>query len=138
MNEKAKAFVVAVNTDPKKKATLDGIEQPKDEVQLDQLMAEKILPMAKEMGYDLSLADFKENYNGEVDDSELDQVAGGSGECLCAGAGGGGGQEADTDAGQTYGCACVGYGEGGDCNNVNFNCLCVVGGEGYDTTRFPD
>ena len=132
MNEKAKAFVVAVNSDPEKKAALEGIQRPKDQAELDQMMEDKIIPMAKTMGYDLTLDDFKENYNGEVDDSELDQVAGGSGGCGCMVAGGGGGQEDKEDYGQTYGCACVGYGQGGDCNNVNDNCICPAVGSGSD------
>lgn len=131
-DDKAKAFIDEVMKSPEKKAQIDAFGKPKDETQWQQTMTEKILPIAKDMGFDLSLADFKPAYNGEVGDDELDAVAGGTGLCDCYLAGGGGGQEEGEDSGETYGCACVGYGQGGDCDNVNDNCLCVIGGVGSD------
>ena len=87
------------------------------------------IALAKELGIDLSEADLVKNESGdELNDDELDAVAGGGG-CACAAAGGGGGTEID---GNTYGCACAFYGQGGDAHGHDFNCICFLGGLGED------
>ena len=98
---------------------------------------EAMLALAKECGIELTAADFEkkaEPASGELDDDELDAVAGGAGgeegHCYCVLAGGGGGK--DCNDGNTFGCACVGYGQGGDGRASDANCRCVVGGAGAD------
>ena len=87
------------------------------------------IALAKELGIELTEADFvKKESSNELNDDELDAVAGGGG-CGCAAAGGGGGTNPQ---GETYGCACVMYGQGGNGNDDSFNCLCILGGAGGD------
>ncbi len=99
-----------------------------------------MLELAKENGIELTAADLEkkaEPVSGELDDNELDAVAGGSGVCICAFAGGGGGKDADD--GKVYGCACVLYGQGGDGGAKDFNCICGGGGAGTDIgTTMPN
>ena len=90
-----------------------------------------LIVLAKENGIELSEADFVEQpvESEELDMEELGAVVGGAGICLCAMAGGGG---TDAENGKTYGCACVGYGQGGDGRISDANCACVAMGEGHD------
>ena len=87
------------------------------------------IALAKEVGIELTEADFpvKEANNALADD-ELDAVVGGN--CFCSLAGGGDGTDARD--GKTYGCACVGYGQGGDGRASDTNCICVAAGGGND------
>ena len=102
---------------------------------------EAILALAKECGMELSLADLEQKAeitSRELNDDELDAVAGGAatgnehGFCLCPIAGGGGGKDADD--GNTFGCACVVYGQGGDGRRKDINCNCIMGGTGSEHT----
>ncbi len=99
----------------------------------EKIIAEKVIPQAKEMGFDLSADDFKQK-SGELSDAELEKVVGG-GFCRCAFAGGGGGTG---NNGMIYGCACTGYGQGGDGHVYHCRCLCIMTGGGYDDGRFFD
>ena len=86
------------------------------------------IDFAKELGIELTEADFvKEKAGGELNDDELDAVAGGGG-CGCAFGGGGDGTD---NFGDDYTCACVGYGQGGQ-GVDRLNCVCPVVGGGAD------
>ena len=94
-----------------------------------------LIELAKENGIEITLADFEkpaEPASCELDDDELDAVAGGGG-CGCAGAGGGAGTDAND--GKTYGCGCALYGQGGDGNAKDSNCMCFVTGFGFDVIQ---
>ena len=103
-----------------------------------------MLELAKECGIELTPADLAKEekpVSRELDDDELDAVAGGAatgdeyGFCYCIAAGGGGGE--DSDDGNTFGCACVAYGQGGDGRAKDANCRCYFGGVGSDAgTKF--
>ena len=86
----------------------------------------KLIALAKENGFELTEADFKRPVE-EVNDDELDAVAGG-GDVSCACAMGGGGTKDSND--KT--CACVlagaGYSKSG-----RERCVCGFAGYGYDT-----
>ncbi len=82
------------------------------------------------LGIELNEADFaKEESCNELNDNELDAVSGGGG-CECMIAGGGGGT--DKVDGNTYGCACIAYGQGGDGRADDVNCACPFAGSGSD------
>lgn len=86
----------------------------------------KLIALAKELGFELTEADFKKPVE-EISDDELDNVAGG-GDVSCACAMGGGGTKDSND--KT--CACVlagaGYSKSG-----RERCVCGFAGYGYDT-----
>lgn len=86
-----------------------------------------VLAAAKELDIELTEADLT-GPEGAVSDENLAGVTGGSGICYCPLAGGGGGK--DVKDNDTYGCACVLYGQGGDGAADSFNCFCVAGGYG--------
>jgi predicted ribosomally synthesized peptide with nif11-like leader len=93
-----------------------------------------MLALAKENGIELTEADFeKKEASKELDDDELDAVAGGGG-CGCLAGGGGGGT--DSNDGNKYGCACVAYGQGGDGRAKDSNCWCIVQGMGKDDAQY--
>ena len=103
---------------------------------------EAMLALAKERGIELTAADLEkqeEPTSRELDDDELDAVAGGvatgdeTGFCYCPLAGGGGGE--DSDDGNVFGCACVIYGQGGDGRASDANCRCYVGGAGNENGK---
>ena len=90
-----------------------------------------LIELAKECGIELTAADLEkqaEPASRELDDDELDAVAGGAVACLCGAGGGGGGRDAND--GKVFGCACVGYGQGGDGRASDCNCLCMIVGVG--------
>lgn len=96
---------------------------------------EQFLAAAQELGFELNEKDFAPP-EGDLSDDELAGVAGakkGSGGCGCLLAGGGGGKDLKGD---TYGCACVGYGHGTsgrahrDDDELLVNCICIGGGAG--------
>lgn len=92
---------------------------------------EAMLALAKECGIELTAADLEkqeEPASRELDDDELDAVAGGAMACLCSAGGGGGG--IDDNDGKVIGCACVAYGQGGDGRASDCNCLCMIVGVG--------
>lgn len=131
MKESLKQFIEKVQQDDDLKAKLVDMKDhikgdPQDKAVKEEMIA-AIIPLAKEAGCDLTAEDFAV-YEGEISDRELADVAGGS--CFCAVAGAGGGT--DGSDGNTYGCACVGYGQGGDGRADDTNCLCVFSGIGDD------
>lgn len=86
-----------------------------------------IIAMAKELGVELTLADFEDKAEAELSDDDLDAVTGGS-DVSCACAMGGGGTKDTND--RT--CACVLAGVGYD-KDGSERCLCGFAGYGYDT-----
>ena len=111
MTENMKKFLEAVSKSDELYAKINTMDKA------------AIIAAAKALGIDLTEADFAQN--GEMDDDELEVVAGGE-ECGCAFVGGGNG---NTNAEKT--CYCVaGGGElsklaGGGCR-----CACVAAGYG--------
>ena len=88
---------------------------------------ETLINMAKELGIELTDADF-EKPSVELSDDELDAVAGGR-DISCACAMGGGGTKDSND--KT--CACVLAGAGYDKKYNRERCVCGFAGYGYDT-----
>lgn len=116
MSDNMKTFLEAISKDQELIKKLSTITDKAD-----------IIAMANSLGIELSESDFK-SPDGEISEKELLSVSGG--DCICALAGGGGGK--DKYDGKTYGCACVGYGQGGDGSADDFNCCCVLEGGGVD------
>jgi len=86
---------------------------------------EALIAMAKELGIELTAADFEQT--NELSDDELDAVAGGS-DVSCACAMGGGGTKDNND--KT--CACVLAGAGYS-HSGRERCVCGFAGYGYDS-----
>ena len=87
---------------------------------------DELIALAKELGVALTDADLTRPTQ-ELDDDDLDTVAGGSDvSCACA-MGGGGTKDANDKT-----CACVLAGVGYDVNKAE-RCLCGFAGYGYDT-----
>ena len=109
MTENMKKFLEAMSKDEalRKKATTMGKED--------------LLAMAKELGIDLTEADFAQP-EGEMNANELDAVAGG-GACACVTLGAG------TYEGKDNACGCYIYGTG-DASSSEERCFCVYGGYG--------
>ena len=85
----------------------------------------EIIALAKEMGYTLTEADFAKQPT-ELEEDELDAVAGGqSVNCSCVL--GGGGAKDNND--KTCACVAAGFGYSKDGSR---RCFCAVGGFGYD------
>ena len=84
---------------------------------------DELIALAGKMGVPLAEADFAAPC-GEVDEDELEAVAGGWTECYCAFAGGG----TKDDDGKACGCVAGGYGEA---RSGETRCWCAVSGAGY-------
>lgn len=100
---------------------------------------DRVIALAAENGIHLTKEDFTDNR--EIDDDELDAVAGGM-YCFCVLAGGGTGSENEGFTSQTCVCMACGDGEGYKPNLQNPQainkvprCQCVVGGQGDDCER---
>ena len=86
---------------------------------------EDLLALAKELGIELTEADFAESAD-ELNEDELDAVAGGAA-CGCVlGGGGKGGGKWDNEV-----CVCV-TGGGGQTGDGTCRCACTVAGWGAD------
>ena len=114
MTESMKKFLEAVSRDEALTAKVGTLAK------------EELIALAKEMGITLTDADLAKP-TGELDDDELDAVAGG-GDVSCACAMGGGGTKDSND--KT--CACVLAGAGYSTNGGE-RCVCGFAGYGYDT-----
>ena len=116
MTENLKKFLEQVTKDPilTQKVNAEGDPQ-------------KLIAIAKEMGLELTEADLQKKSVEEIDDDDLDTVAGGS-DVSCACAMGGGGEKDSND--KT--CACVLAGAGYD-KIGRERCVCGFAGYGYDT-----
>ena len=89
---------------------------------LSAMTMEDLLALAKELGVELTEADF-EKPDGMLDENELDAVAGGK-VCVCVVGGGGEGDGNDRV------CACPAYGVGADKDKLYDRCVCFIGGGG--------
>ena len=125
MNENVKKFMEALQADKELKA---AFKQATEGIKPEEQNA-AVVKFAREKGFDLSEADLIPD-GQEISLDELDNVAGGKLTCFCLAAGGGGGT--DINDGKTIGCACVIYGQGGDGDSSDWNCLCNIAGEGDD------
>lgn len=113
MTENLMKFMAAVSTDKTLSAKISN-ESDKN----------VIIAIAKEMGFELTAADF-EKEPAELSDDELDSVAGGTAvTCSCALGGGGAGDDNDKT------CACVALGLG-FCDDGDERCFCPIAGMGY-------
>ena len=117
MSENMKHFLAKLSAD---------VELAKKAAMLDK---DALIALAKELGFDLTDADFAKT-EGELNENELKVVAGGKA-CYCVMGGGG---EADS---QDDVCACVAYGQGHISEDSNYTlkrggvrCVCVLGGGG--------
>ncbi len=115
MNENMKAFLMKVSESEELSAKVSA---EKD--------VNALIALAAEMGITLTEADFKQEPQ-ELDDDDLDTVAGG-GDVSCACAMGGGGTKDSND--KT--CACVLAGAGYS-KTGRERCVCGFAGYGYDT-----
>ena len=88
---------------------------------------DELIALAKELGIELTDADLVRP-SQELDDDELDAIAGG-GDVSCVCAMGGGGTKDNND--KT--CACVLAGAGYDKKYNRERCVCGFAGYGYDT-----
>jgi len=102
------------------------VEQKTGDIQAEEIYNKELVPLAKEAGYDFSLAEFKEYAEEtkkpgmrEVSEEELAGVAGGN--CVCFLGGGG------TLFGNTCACVIGGGGSGG-----GRTCVCVAAGAGTE------
>ena len=89
---------------------------------------DELLALAKALGIPLTDADLDKPAVQELDDDDLDTVAGGDGKVSCACAMGGGGTKDEND--KT--CACVMAGAGYSKNGID-RCVCDFAGYGFDT-----
>ena len=139
MSEKMKAFLEALSKDKDLLDKLNAIPFETEEEKITVAIA-----FAKdELGIELTEDDFKkpEVVNGELNDDELEAVAGGdSCVCVAGGYGGGGGkfddrydEFSDLHHYNEYTCVCVlgGGGEYVHAGKKYERCICVVGGTGY-------
>lgn len=111
MTENMKKFVEAMS------------EHPELNEKLENAGKDDLIAIAKELGIELTEADF-EQQPGELSDDELDAVAGGyKGDCYCPLVGGG------TKTEDSKPCACI-YGGAGKWKNGNNRCACIIAGEG--------
>ena len=133
MTENLKKFLEAVSKDEALQAKVNALESNKETAMAD------IIALAKELGIELTEADFAQP-DGEISEDELETISGGrdtscgcptagtvNNSCYCAAAGGGGGKQKDDDI---WGCACVAYGQGGDAKDDHTTCMCVLYGHG--------
>ena len=109
MTENMKDFLAKISADA---------ELAKKVTQLDK---DALIVLAKELGCELTDADFSK-HEGEITMDELEAVTGGE-DCLCA-IGGGGKRDSDSDP-----CGCVAAGAGYH-DNGDQRCYCMVGGYG--------
>ena len=129
MTENLKKFLEAVSKDEALKAKVNALESNKETV------TAGVIALAKELGIELSEADFAQP-DGEISEDELGAISGGMGSpgsctnsaCWCTVGGGGGGRMLDDNS--AFGCACAVYGQGGDGKDDHQVCICVVVGEG--------
>ena len=115
MTENLKNFLTKVSENPELVARVNA-----------QKDAAAVIAIAKDLGFTLTAEDFKQEPQ-ELDDDDLDTIAGGC-DVSCACAMGGGGTKDSND--KT--CACVLAGAGYARNGYE-RCICGFAGYGYDT-----
>ena len=112
MTENMKKFLSRISEDQELAEKLSKAEK------------EAMIAEAKEMGVELTDADFAPEEN-VLSEDELEAVAGGA-QCSCVVGGGGKKDEAIGDKA----CGCAFYGQGNN-KNGNGRCLCPLSGAGY-------
>ncbi|MBE5781791.1 MAG: Nif11-like leader peptide family natural product precursor [Clostridiales bacterium] len=122
MTENLKKFLEAISKNDELAAKVSNMT--KDE----------LIALAEELGIDLAEDDFAQK--SELDDDELDVVAGG-GVCACPFVGGGVG---NTNAEKSCFCTAGGGGEISDLAGGGCRCVCVLGGGGkaVDSVPYPE
>lgn len=88
----------------------------------------ELIAMAKELGFELTEADFVQP-EGEISENEMDAVVGGYKRCACY-TGGGGKEDSEGEV-----CACVVAGGGISKVDGEARCACVWAGTGYESFR---
>ncbi|MBP3648870.1 MAG: Nif11-like leader peptide family RiPP precursor [Clostridia bacterium] len=88
----------------------------------------ELIALAKELGFELTEADWAQP-EGEISEGEMDDVVGGYKRCICV-LGGGGKADSEGDA-----CGCVGLGFGISKSNGEMRCACSNAGTGYNTVE---
>ena len=114
MSENMKKFLEAVSKSEELTAKVGAMGQ------------DELIALATELGITLADADFTQP-SGELQDDELEAVAGGK-ECYCAMGGGG-----EKGKGQKT-CACVMVGSGHE-SGGDQRCVCVAGGYGSESVE---
>lgn len=114
MSENFKFFLEKVSHDEELSRKIGTIED-----------VNELIAIAKDMGITLTADDFRKPAE-ELSDDELDAVAGGNVNCVCAMGGGGSKDKNDKT------CACVLAGGGFD-KKGRERCACGFAGYGYDT-----
>lgn len=120
MSGNLKAFLEAAMADPDLREKLAKMD------------AGEIVAAARERGFELTEADLAPA-EGEVNDEELGNVAGGGGWALCIAAGGGTGKNVGDN--KKWDCVCILGGAGTDsigADHTSNNCLCMAIGWGND------
>ena len=135
--ENAKKFFEALKTDTALAEKLKEANKAYEGKELSEqerrdAIERDVLPIIKAAGYDVTLAELEafgkqqaKPALGELSDDEMEAVAGGDCYCYLGGAGGG-----TNYLDNTYGCACVVYGQGGDAKTEHFECQCIALGGG--------
>lgn len=132
MTESKKKLLELASADQKLRSRLEACSHMPEEEARAQTMA-----LAAQYGIRLTQEDFAPE-SREIDEDDLDAVAGGMC-CFCVIGGGGTGSESDGFTSQTCVCMACGDGEGYKPNRQNPQaihkvprCQCVVGGQGDD------
>ena len=116
MSENMKNFLKKVSED---KALVEKINE---------LDKAGLIAMAKELGFEMTEADFLQP-EGEISENEMDAVVGGYKRCACF-SGGGGKADSEGDV-----CACVVGGGGISKVDGEARCACLWAGTGYESFR---
>ena len=139
-SENVKLFYEALGMDKalQEKSTAIGEKyagQKLDEAQTNLIYQQELVPLAKEAGYDFTLAELQAYAEEaqkpgmrEVSDDELATVAGGK-YCVCVLAGVGNSVGTDGSILAEGSCVCALYGNG-NWDGGKVNCVCVWGGGG--------
>ena len=122
MTNNLKEFMKKAAEDKELFSKLEALNQEQD----NDVIIKKTIEIANKANFTLTPADFKASEE-ELDDEELNAVAGGWKKCVCI-AGGGGKEDSD---GNTCGCVAAGLGTRKD-NGDLLRCLCYAVGYGKD------
>lgn len=114
MTDQVKEFMIKASED---KDLSSKLEQLKDEKDRERMFA-RAAEIAREAGFNVSAEDFRIT-EGEMNDKEMSEVAGGWQKCYCVEGGGG---KADSD-GKVCACVLSGWGERKDNNNLRCECF---------------
>lgn len=91
--------------------------------------AERLVELAKKYEIKLTVEDFLNQNTGQLNDHDLDAVAGG-GSCYCVVGGGGTAGQNNKGIDETCACVLAGFGEGCSNGGGGFRCKCPMFGGG--------